>query len=168
MVALDRTERGEYVAAAEAFPGLVQVVELVAGAPVCLDPMRVLAGHDRAALTTGFLTLLTQTRATDLEGVAIAEAVEAAEARPAPAITGVLAELERLGAGDQAARTALRKVKAMSRSRLAGLVFDQDRELLATGADYVVFHMPGLVLPRREELLNTSFGTELLPEQVVS
>ncbi|MEX0657689.1 MAG: ATP-binding protein, partial [Egibacteraceae bacterium] len=148
--------------------GRAQIVRLAADAPVCLDPMRVFAGDERAVVATGFLTLLAQVAPTDLEGVAIAEAVESACAHQDATIGAVVAELERLGQEDGAARTVFRKVRAMARSRLAGLVFDADRELLAIDADYLVFHTPGLALPRREDLAASHLSPQLLPEQVLS
>lgn len=167
VVALDRTERGEYVAAAGVLPGRSQVIQLAADAPVSLDPMRAFTGDERAAVTTGFLTLLAQAGPTDMEGVAIAEAVEAACAQPDATIGVVTGHLQRLAGDDEAASTAFRKLRAMRRSRLAGLVFDPDRQLLATDADYLVFHTPGLALPRREELV--AAGTpQLLPEQILA
>lgn len=102
-----------------------------------------------------------------MEGVAIAEAVEAASGQPEAAIAAVTSELERLAGDDPAASTAFRKLRAMRRNRLAGLVFDPDRELLAPDADYLVFHTPGLALRRREDLVGSPTA-QLLPEQILA
>ncbi|MGH3452494.1 MAG: ATP-binding protein, partial [Haloechinothrix sp.] len=73
VVALDRTPAGEYVAFAEVVPGRAQVVRLAADADVCLDPLKVFPGEAGVRYAVGFLTLLTGTAPTDLEGAELAE-----------------------------------------------------------------------------------------------
>lgn len=169
VVALDRTERGEYAAFADVVPGRSQVVRLTADSPVCLDPLQVFTGDDRVTVTTGFLTLLTQTAPSELDGVALAEAVQTVAERPDATLLGVVDELERLGGDDPDAHKVFRKLRSLARSRLAGLAFNTaGRELLTLDADYMVLHTPGLVLPPREVLLNEHLSRRMLPEQVFS
>jgi hypothetical protein len=169
VVALDRTALGEYVAFAGVAPGRAQVVRLTADSKVCLDPLRVFAGEDRISATVGFATLLTQLSPAGLEGAALAEAVRVVAARPDGRLGDVLAELDAAGHNDPDARAVARKLAVHAHSRLAGLAFDEgDRQLLRLDADYIVFHTPGLALPRREELLSEHLARQLLPEQLFS
>ncbi|MGI8873361.1 MAG: ATP-binding protein [Egibacteraceae bacterium] len=169
VVTLDRTDLGEYVAFAEVAPAPCQVVRLAAESSVCLDPLQVFRGDDRVTFTIGFLTLLTQVSPSDLEGALLAEAVRTVAERPGGTLRDVVAELEAAADSDPDARVVARKLANYARNRLAGLAFDTDgRDLLTLDADYIVFHTPGLSLPRREELLNEHLARQLLPEQLFS
>lgn len=167
VVALDRTERGEYVRFADVAPCTSQVVRLGADSPVCLDPLRVFRGEDRVAVTVGFLTVLTRTSPSGLDGAALAEAVRTVAERPDGTLADVVTTLEAAAADDDAAVVA-KKLRNYARNRLAGLAFDTTRELLTLDADYIVFHTPGLQLPKREELIHEHLERQLLPEQILS
>lgn len=169
VIALDRTERGEYVAFATAAPGSSQVITLQADSPICADPMRLFTGPDRVAYTTGFLSLLTQTAPADPAGVALTEAVHAAAAAPTPTIHGVIEQLERIGEHDEEARRLARKIRALARNPHGAVVFGgEDRPSLQLDADYLVLHLPSLVLPTREQMDNPALAGQLLPEQLFS
>jgi hypothetical protein len=167
VIAMDRTPAGEYVAFAGVAPGRSQVVRLAPGSRVCLDPVRVFAGPARIRYTVGFLSLLTGTSPSDLQGAALAEAVRESAARPAPRLGHVLDALEPVAAEDADARVVYRKLQNFARNELADLVFG-DGELLGLDADYIVFHAPGLDLPGKDVLLSEHLARQLLPEQVFS
>jgi AAA-like domain len=167
VIAMDRTPAGEYVAFSGIAPGRSQVVRLAAGSGVCLDPLRVFAGTARVRYAVGFLSLLTGTSPSDLQGAALAEAVRDAAARPDPRLGHVLDALERVAAEDADARVVFRKLSNFARNDLADLVFG-DGELLGLDADYIVFHAPGIDLPDKEVLLSEHLARQLLPEQLFS
>lgn len=167
VVVLDRTVTGEYAALAGVAPGRTQVVRLAAGSDVSLDPLRVFREEERAARAIGFLTLLTGTAPSDLQGAALAEAVRAVAARPGGRLADVLPVLEAAAVDDPDASVVWRKLRALSSSELAPLVLG-DAPVLALDADYIVLHTPGLSLPDREILLNEHLARQLLPEQVFS
>lgn len=168
VVTVDRTEVAEYVTFAQVTPGCSQVVNLAPDSPVCLDPLRIFAGEDRVVFTIGFLTLLTQVSPSDLEGTVLAETVRSVAGRAGGTLGDVLAELEAAGASDPEARVVARKVGNYARNPLAALAFNPGQQLLALDADYIVFHTPGLSLPRREELLTPHLARQLLPEQLLA
>lgn len=167
VIAMDRTPAGEYVAFSGIAPGRSQVVRLAPGSGVCLDPLRVFAGPARVRYAVGFLSLLTGTSPSDLQGAALAEAVREAAARPDPHLGHVLDALQRVAGEDPDARVVHRKLHNFARNDLADLVFG-DGELLTLDADYIVFHAPGIDLPDKEVLLSEHLARQLLPEQLFS
>jgi hypothetical protein len=169
VVTIDRTRAGEYVRFAEAVPGRVQVVRVEPGADVCLDPMRVFSGDDRAAMSLGFLSLLAGCSAQSEEGAALAEAVDAVAERPGSGLADVLDELERLGDGDQpdaAARSLARRLAHYRRSATGALAFGGGSPL-TLDADFIVFSAPNLALPDRQTLESEHRAKMMLPEQVL-
>jgi hypothetical protein len=170
VVTIDRTRSGEYVRFAESVPGRVQVVRLEAGADVCLDPLRSFDGHERSAVSLGFLSLLAGCSPHSEEGAALAEAVDATAARPAPHLGDVIDELVRMGADvehpDAAARALARRLAHYRRSATGRLAFGEGRPL-SLDADFIVFWAPNLVLPDREMLESEYRSRMMLPEQVL-
>lgn len=166
VVVADRTRHGEYVRFAEVCPGSHQVVQLSAASRFVLDPMRVFDGEERLQYATGFLALLAGTSPTELEGVVLAEAVEAVASRPGCRLGDVVDELEARGSRDPEARTVGRKLRAAARSKLAHIVFGEG-EPLSLGADLIVFHLPGLALPDKATLTNAHLSRAILPEQLL-
>jgi hypothetical protein len=163
IVIVDRTSMGEYVQFSRVVPGTAQVVRLDSEARVCLDPMRVFTGRERVQRTVGFLTLLTGTSATDLEGMALAKAVRDACADPTAGLRAVIEALRRRD--DEAARVVRQKVEGFAEGDLAHLAFG-DAEPLKLHADCIVFHTPNLSLPSKEQLASEYLARRLLPEQI--
>lgn len=167
VVAVDRTDQAEYVAFAAACPAPAhpEVVRLAADTAVGLDPLKVFAGQEQVTYTTGFLTLLARVPPTSLQGAAIHEAVQAvAEAGgDLPDVVDRLASAE-----DPEAVAAGRLLSIYQRSRLAGLVFEPGRPPADLAADLIVWHLPGLDLPSRQELLHQHLADQLLPDQLLS
>jgi hypothetical protein len=167
VVTIDRTTSGEYVRFAEAVPDRVQVVQLEAGADICLDPLRSFTGHTREAVTLGFLSLLAGCSAQSEEGAALAEAVDAVNERSDARLDDVLEELDRIGGRpDPAATSVARRLAHYRRSAAGQLVFGSGRPL-TLDADFIVFWMPNLALPDRATLESEHRSRMMLPEQVL-
>ena len=162
VVTLDRTTAGEYVRLAGAVDGTAAVVELDPSAPVGMDPLRVFAGEDRIRVALGFLSVLTRTTPTDVDGAVLAAAV-----RDVASQDGRLVDvLDRLDAsGEPEARVLRRKLQAYREHPLSQLVF-ADRPPLQLDADLICFHAPGLALPDRDAMRLEHLAKQLLPEQV--
>ena len=168
IITLDRTASGEYVKFAEVAPGTAQVVELAANAAVCIDPLRVFdKPEDRVRYATGFLTLLTGTYPTELDGATLAEAVRAVAERDDCQLSDVIDELRSMGDDHPEASILARKIANFAQADLASLAFGAG-EPLNLHADYIVLWTPGLRLPNRDQLLNPQLAKQLLPEQVFS
>ncbi len=162
VVTLDRTSAGEYATLACAVPGDAAVVRLDEQTQVGMDPLRVFGDETGVRVALGFLTLLTRTTPSDVDGAVLAQAV-----RRVAAAGGVLADvLGALEADDEPAAHGLRrKLASYTDHPLAQLVF-ADRPPLALDADYICFHAPGLSLPDREAMLHEHLARQLLPEQI--
>jgi hypothetical protein len=166
VVAVDRTERGEYAALTRLLPGATQVVRIEAEATVCLDPFQVFDTDElRLRYGVGFITLLTATPPASTAGTLCHRAAHqtlqrAAAAAQPPRLTDVIDEL--VGAGGAVSGLA-DQLEALSEVAEARLVFNPgSSDPVDLGADYLCFHAPGLRLPRR--------GTprdELLPEELI-
>ena len=168
IITLDRTASGEYVEFAQVAPGTSQVVKLAANAEICIDPLVVFHDDaDRVRYATGFLTLLTGTYPTELEGATLAEAVRAVAERPGGRLVDVVDELRAMGDDHPEASTLARKIANFAQADLASLAFGSG-EALDLYADYIVLWTPGLRLPNRDQLLNPQLAKQLLPEQVFS
>jgi len=170
VVTIDRTQSGEYVRFAAAAPGRTQIVRLEAGSDVRLDPLRSFTGHERIAVTLGFLSLLAGCSAHSEEGAALADAVDAVAARPDAGLGEVVDELSRMGADptkpDDAARGLARRLLHYRRSTTGVLAFG-DGPTVSLDADFIVFWAPHLALPSRETLMHEHSSRMMLPEQVM-
>jgi hypothetical protein len=164
---LDRTASGEYVRLAGVVPGTAQVIPVAEGSPVCLDPLRVFSGDDRIGVATGFLTLLTGAAPGDLQGIALAEAVQTEAARAGGRLAGVIEVLEQAARHDPEAEAAVRVLRHALRHPLARFAL-RDAPAATLDADYLVFHAPGLSLPDREVALREHLARRLPAEQVLS
>ncbi len=168
IITLDRSASGEYVRFADVVPGTSQVVELAANAKVCIDPLRVFTNpQDRVRYATGFLTLLTGTYPTELDGATLSEAVRAVAGRADSQLSDVVDELEAMGDTHLEASILARKITNFAQADLASLAFGAG-EPLDLHADYIVLWTPGLRLPNRDQLLNPQLAKQMLPEQVFS
>lgn len=168
IITLDRTASGEYVKFASVAPGTSQVVKLAANAEVCIDPLRVFdTPEDRVRYATGFLTLLTGTYPTELDGATLAEAVRAVAERPDARLADVVDQLRLMGTDHPEAAALARKISNFAQADLSSLAFG-DGEPLDLHADYIVLWTPGLRLPNRDQLLNPQLAKQMLPEQVFS
>lgn len=165
VVVLDRTAKGEYVTFSEAVPGRKQVVELAPDANICIDPLAVFSGEDRAQYAIGFLTLLTGTPPTEPQGAVLAAAVEVVAARPDGRLIDVIEVLHQ--SDDEESHWLARKIEIYANSRLAHIAFGEG-EAVRLDADFVVLWMPELRLPKRKQLENEHLAKQLLPEQIFS
>ncbi|MGI9018773.1 MAG: ATP-binding protein [Euzebya sp.] len=162
VVTLDRTASGEYVRLAPVVAGRATVVRLDQTAQVGLDPLRVFEGEQGIRVALGFLTLLTRTTASDVDGAVLAQAVRTVAA----AGGGLPQVLEVLAADDEPEAHGLRrKLASYAGHPLANLVFGEAPPL-QLDADYICFHAPGLSLPDRDSLIHEHLARQLLPEQV--
>ncbi|HSM43622.1 MAG TPA: ATP-binding protein, partial [Acidimicrobiia bacterium] len=163
VVAVDRTEAGEYARLAEVVAGSTQVVEVSNQAAVGLDPFQVFTSDElRLRYGVGFITLLTATPPASTAGAQCHRAARAAlddahETGRPPRLADVFIHLDNTGEGSEVAD----RLKALSDVSYANLIFDEHPVLDLT-ADYICFHTPGLRLPRR----HTSRDDQL-PEELV-
>lgn len=165
---LDRTASGEYAKFGAIAPGTAQLVKLASDAEVCIDPLLVFDDlADRIRYATGFLTLLTGTYPTELEGATLAEAVRSVAERRDGRLVDVIDELRTMGDDHQEASTLARKIEHFARADLASLAFGT-AGAVDLHADCIVIWTPGLRLPNRDQLLNPQLAKQMLPEQVFS
>ncbi|CAN5159366.1 ATP-binding protein [soil metagenome] len=162
VVTLDRTASGEYARMAAAVEGRATVVTLDEDATVGLDPLRVFTGEEGVRVALGFLTLLTRTTPSDVDGAVLSSAV-----RQVAADGGRLADvLGVLQADDEPEAHGLRrKLAAHADHPMARLVFG-DTPPLRLDADFICFHAPGLSLPDRDAMVHEHLARQLLPEQL--
>ena len=165
VVAVDRTEHGEYSRLALVMSGSTQVVAITDEASVCLDPFRVFDTDElRLRYGVGFITLLTATPPGSAAGThcyrAAQLALEAAEeAGRSPRLVDVIDHLDATGG---AAAEVADKLRALSGISYGRLVFGDAGPPVNLDADYMCFHVPGLRLPRRG-----SSRDDLLPEELL-
>ncbi|MEM9561587.1 MAG: ATP-binding protein [Actinomycetota bacterium] len=156
VVAIDRTNRGEYVDFAAGLPGFLssEVVDLSGDAQISLCPMSTFAPGDRVEITTSFLCLLAGIGARTMESARIAQAVEHIDLHRGT--TSDVLELLRLwGAdGDDLSRDLYYRITPLARTRFARLAFQPGTGVSVQGADLIVLHARGLVLPSKEEVRN--------------
>ncbi|MCZ7532679.1 MAG: ATP-binding protein [Acidimicrobiia bacterium] len=170
VVAIDRTERGEYARLAQVAAGTTQVVEISADAEVCLDPFQVFDTDElRLRYGVGFITLLTATPPGSTAGThcyrAAQHTLEQASESGLPArLRDVIDDLETSGGpgGDVAD-----KLRALSQISYGRLVFGDPGPPVDLGADYVCFHVPGLRLPRRHSQRDDQLSEELLGHAIL-
>lgn len=170
VVAVDRTERGEYAALAGIVTGTHQVVKLTSDATVCLDPFQVFPTDDlRAKYGVGFISLLTATPPGSSAGAHIYRAaqqtLDEAAARGTPArLTDVIPHLHSAGA---ASAEVADKLEALSQIEYGRLAFSEAAETVDLSADYVCFHIPGLKLPRRDTAREDLLAEELMGQALL-
>ena len=158
VVAIDRTNRGEYVQFAAGLPDFLssEVVDLSGAARISLCPMSTFPPGDRVEITTSFLCLLAGVGARTMDSARIAQAVEYVERHPdLPAGTtqDVLDVLQLWGdQGDGLSRDLFYRITPLARTRFAQLAFQPGAGVSVRGADLIVLHARGLVLPSKEEL----------------
>lgn len=166
-VVVDRTPSGEWVRWAGTLPGHVEIITVTAGSKLCFDPLRVFHGEDAEQAALGFLQILTGVSPREGDGITLAEAVRAV-ARRGGHLVDVIEELRGRGDDDQVARDVARKLEHIRGARGAGLAFGDGRVPDLQAADTVVFHVPGLQLPTRDELGSEWLRSRLRDEQVFS
>jgi hypothetical protein len=170
VVAIDRTEHGEYARLAEVATGTSQVVKISADAEVCLDPFQVFDTDElRLRYGVGFITLLTATPPGSTAGThcyrSAQNTLERAAQSGSPArLRDVIDDLEASGGpGGEVAD----KLRALSEISYGRLVFADLGPPVDLGADYVCFHVPGLRLPRRGVSRDDQLPEELLGQAIL-
>ncbi len=166
VVVLDRDPRGEWARFAEAVPGRTRVIRVAPDTQVCLDPLRVFPPGERVRRAIDFLCLLARTSISETEGATIAKATREVALVPEARLLDVVNHLEREGASDEYARTVARKLQVFTESDLAGLAFGEGEQLALAWDDYLVFHLPDLILPDREILLSEGMSKQLSAEEI--
>jgi hypothetical protein len=170
VVTIDRTQLGEYVAVAGTIPGRAQVVRLDPQADVCVDPLVMFTGDDRATVTLGFLSLLSGCSTQSEEGAALNEAVEVIVGQPGGRLGDVVDELARMGSDgpepDPVARGLARRLSAYRHRGPGRLAFGTGRPV-SLEADMIVFWAPNIALPDRETLESEQRSRTMLPEEVL-
>ncbi|MDE0604078.1 MAG: ATP-binding protein [bacterium] len=150
VVAVDRSEKGEYAAFAETVQGAapeldVEIIDVRDAESGSLDPMRAIPDSrlaaDTATLLLGFLGRI------DPHGAAAARLALAAAQNPGVA----LGELARMAAaGDDSAASELGVLEAqaamLAGHPVGGALFDEHRRPARLDADLVVLWAPGLAL----------------------
>jgi len=163
VVAVDRTEAGEYARLAEVISGSTQVVEVSERAAVCLDPFQVFETDElRLRYGVGFITLLTATPPASAAGAhcyrAARDALDHAETGRPPRLVDIFDHLDSNGVASEVAD----RLRALSELSYANLVFGDENPALDLTADYICFHAPGLRLPRKH-----TGKDDQLPEELV-
>lgn len=173
VVALDRTEAGEYVrfgVGERQAGGRVQIATVDEHGGLDVDPLRVFSGPFAVEAGTGYLGILCGVDPTSVEGATLTRAVQAVAARGGR-LGDVLGELERMGEGGgehRHARELAMRLEAMATNRFGRPVWGAEGTTLDATADCIVVHMPSLAVPSREVLLSEHLARKLLPEQVCS
>ncbi|MEM7323440.1 MAG: ATP-binding protein [Actinomycetota bacterium] len=154
VVAIDRTNRGEYVQFAEGLPGFLssEVVDLSGETSISLCPMSTFPGTDRVEITSSFLCLLAGVGARTMESARIAQAVEYVDQHHGTT-QDVLDVLRVWGDdGDGLSRDLFYRISPLARTRFARLAFQPGAGISVGGADLIVLHARGLVLPSKDEV----------------
>lgn len=169
VVAVDRTEAGEYARLAPVMTGSNQVVEISDKAEVCLDPFRVFDTDDnRLRYGVGYLALLTGTPPASAAGTLLYRAAQAAldsakAAEVEPRLVNVVDHLDRTGP----AAEVVGKLEALIGISYGRLVFGGPGPPVDLDSDYVCFHMPGLRLPRRDTTREDQLPEELIGQALL-
>jgi hypothetical protein len=170
VVAIDRTEGGEYGRLADVMAGRSQVVEIAAGANVGLDPFQVFDSDElRLRYGVGFITLLTATPPGSTAGALCYRAAQHTVADATangrqPRLRDVIAALEADGG---AASELADKLHALSDISYGRLVFGDVGPAVNLDGDYVCFHIPGLRLPRATRAREEQLPEELLGQAIL-
>ena len=161
VVAIDRTNRGEYVQFAAGLPDFLssEVVDLSGDSQISLCPMSTFPPGDRVEITTSFLCLLAGIGARTMESARVAQAVEHIDewirSNGRGTTQDVLDLLRVWGErGDTLSRDLYYRITPLARTRFARLAFQPGHGVSVQGADLIVLHARGLVLPAKEEVRN--------------
>ncbi|MFJ5850506.1 ATP-binding protein [Streptomyces sp. NPDC092903] len=161
---IDRTPQQEWSRFANACPGTTQIINVDENAGVSLDPLRVFRGPRAARYTESFLTPLLDIGSMSIEGITLAEAIEATRLGPKPsmnALIGTLADRARSSDADEpndasvraAASELVRKLRSLAKKDLGRVIFDGSLSVVRiTDSDSIVFAVDRLGLPTKEEL----------------
>ncbi|MFD7919503.1 ATP-binding protein [Streptomyces sp. NPDC059740] len=161
---IDRTPQQEWSRFASACPGATQIINVDENAGVSLDPLRVFRGPRAARYTESFLTPLLDIGSMSIEGITLAEAIEATRLGPQPSMTALidtLADRARTPDPDEpndaavraAASELVRKLRSLAKKDLGRVIFDPSLPVVRiTDADSIVFAVDRLGLPTKEEL----------------
>ncbi len=161
---IDRTPQQEWSRFANACPGTTQIINVDENAGVSLDPLRVFRGPRASRYTESFLTPLLDIGSMSIEGITLAEAIEATRLGPQPsmnALIGTLAERARTVDADEpndaavraAASELVRKLRSLAKKDLGRVIFDGSLPVVRiTDSDSIVFAVDRLGLPTKEEL----------------
>ncbi|MBV9022732.1 MAG: ATP-binding protein [Streptomycetaceae bacterium] len=161
---IDRTPQQEWSRFAAACPGTTQIIRVDETAGISLDPLRVFRGPRAARYCESFLTPLLDIGSMSVEGVTLAEAIEATRLGPNPSMTALIETLGRRAKtpdpdepNDNAVRAAaselVRTMRALAKKDLGKVIFDPSLPVVQiTNADSIVFAVDRIGLPTKEEL----------------
>ncbi len=161
---IDRTPQQEWSRFAAACPGTTQIIRVDETAGISLDPLRVFRGPRAARYCESFLTPLLDIGSMTVEGVTLAEAIEATRLGPNPSMTALIETLNRRAKtpdpdepNDNAVRAAaselVRTMRALAKKDLGKVIFDPSLPVVQiTNADSIVFAVDRIGLPTKEEL----------------
>lgn len=161
---IDRTPQQEWSRFAAACLGDTQIIRVDETAGISLDPLRVFRGPRAARYCESFLTPLIGVGSMSVEGVTLAEAIEATRLGPSPSMSALMDTLGRRAKtvdpeepNDPAVRAAaselLRTLRALAKKDLARVIFDPSLPVVQiTDADSIVFAVDRIGLPTKEEL----------------
>lgn len=161
---IDRTPQQEWSRFAVACPGTTQIIRVDETAGVSLDPLRVFRGPRAARYCESFLTPLLDIASMSIEGVTLAEAIEATRLGPDPSMTSLINTLAGRAKtvdpdepNDSAVRAAaselVRTMRALAKKDLGKVIFDPTLPVVQiTNADAIVFAVDRLGLPSKEDL----------------
>jgi len=161
---IDRTPQQEWSRFAEACPGSTQVIRFDEHARISLDPLRVFRGRRAARYCESFLTPLLGISPMSLEGVTLAEGIEATRIGPNPSMAALIENLALRArtpdpeeANDAAVRASaselVRTLRALAKKDLGRTIFDPSLPVVRiTDADSIVFAVDRIGLPTKEEL----------------
>jgi hypothetical protein len=161
---IDRTPQREWVRFVEACPGTTQVIDVDESAGLSLDPLRVFTGPRAARYAESFLTPLLDIASMSVEGVTLADAIEATNTSANRSMSGLIDTLvERARTTDPdepndaavraAASELVRKLRSLAKKDLGRVIFDLNLPVVrVSDADSIVFAVSSLKLPTKEEL----------------
>ncbi|MCX5216194.1 ATP-binding protein [Kitasatospora sp. NBC_00240] len=161
---IDRTPQQEWSRFALACPGTTQIINVDERAGLSLDPLRVFRGPRAARYTESFLTPLLDIASMSVEGITLAEAIEATRVGPQPSMSALIETLAQRARtqdpeepNDSAVRAAasevVRKLRALAKKDLGKVIFDPSLPVVQiTNADSIVFAVDRLGLPTKEDL----------------
>ncbi|WP_439681476.1 ATP-binding protein [Embleya sp. MST-111070] len=161
---IDRTPQQEWSRFTAACPGTTQIIQLDENAGISLDPLRVFRGPRAARYTESFLTPLLDIGSMSIEGVTLAEAIEATRRGPDPSMSALVETLNTRAKtpdpeepNDSAVRAAaselVRTMRALAKKDLGRVIFDRALPVVqVSDADSIVFAVDRIGLPTKEEL----------------